>query len=178
MAGTAAPQGTGVGQASPQAPAPATAPPIPAAPARPGAATGAVTGTSPALATDVIVTDVIRQSGQGDAGSPQSIIIQQPPYRDFGSTPDIPPEIIPILGIVMGALVILGLGFPIIRTVTRLVERRADKAYVRGADVEVHLRALQESVDTMAIEIERISESQRYQSKLLAERKAGALPPG
>jgi hypothetical protein len=33
------------------------------------------------------------------------------------------------------------------------------------------LRQLQESIDAMAIEIERISEGQRFTSKLIAERK-------
>lgn len=110
--------------------------------------------------------------------APQTVIVQPPPYRDAGNNNEIPAEVIPIVGIVMGTGMAIALGYPIIRTITRLIERRTDKGYVRGADVEVQLRALQESVDTMAIEIERISESQRFQAKLLAERKQDALGSG
>jgi hypothetical protein len=59
-----------------------------------------------------------------------------------------------------------------------MIERRADTTTLRAQDVTVQLRALQDSVDTMAIELERISESQRFQAKLLAEREAKVLARG
>ena len=164
MTGAAETQGTGTGTA----PAP-PAPPIPVAPARPGAGTGAAPAPAapgePAVATS-----------PQDQGTPEAVILQPPPYRDISN--EIPPEVIPIVGIVMGTGVAIALGYPIIRTITRLIERATDKRYVRGQDVEVQLKALQESIDTMAIEIERISESQRFQSKLLSDRKNEALGPG
>jgi len=165
MAGAAA-QGTAAGPApAPQAPAP----PIPVAPARPGAATGAQGGaTAPEAALPGEAT------AQATQGTPQIII--PPPYRNNDN--EIPEEIIPIVGIVAGTGMAIALGYPIIRTLTRMIERATDKRYVRGQDVEVQLKALQESVDTMAIEIERISESQRFQSKLLADRKDQALGSG
>jgi hypothetical protein len=173
MAGADAAQGTGAGTSqTPQAP------PIPVAPSRPGAGTGATAaqgaGGAGGAAAGLPATV---QPGQ-EQGTPQAVIVQPPPYRDRIRDNDIPREVIPIVGIVFGTLMMVALGYPIIRTITRLIERRSDKAYVRGADVEVQLRALQESVDTMAIEIERISESQRFQSKLLAERKQDALGSG
>jgi hypothetical protein len=42
--------------------------------------------------------------------------------------------------------------------------------------VEDRLFRIEEAVDAMAIEIERMSESQRYTTKLLAERLPEALP--
>lgn len=170
MAGAAAAQGTGTGPAqAPQAPAP----PIPVAPARPGAATGAQGGGTPQAPTASLPGEATAaQAPQG--GTPQVII--PPPYRNNNN--EIPPEVIPIIGMVMGTGIAIALGYPIIRTITRMIERATDKRYVRGQDVEVQLKALQESVDTMAIEIERISESQRFQSKLLADRKDQALGSG
>ena len=172
MAGMTAAQGTTAGTPAPQAP---VAPPIPPMPSRAGAATGATA------------------AGQGVAGAPEqaqgqptadvpaprteTVILQPPPYQDFARNNDIPLEVIPLVGMVMGTAIAIALGYPIVRMITKVIDRRTDKAYVKGANVEVQLRALQESMDTMAIEIERIGEAQRFQAKLASERKVGALPP-
>ena len=42
-----------------------------------------------------------------------------------------------------------------------------------GPDLTPQIRQLQDSVDAMAIELERISEGQRFTAKLLAERSGG-----
>lgn len=171
MVGTTSEQGTASGTPTPQAP---TAPPIPPLPGRVGAATGgeaAAQGVADAPAAP-------GQAAQG-TGTPEAVILQPPPYRDRSDrNNDIPGEVIPIIGMVMGTGIAIALGYPVVRMITRVIERRADKAYVKGANVEAQLRALQESVDTMAIELERIGESQRFQAKLAAEKRSGALPPG
>jgi hypothetical protein len=64
---------------------------------------------------------------------------------------------------------------PITRGIMRMIERRQENKLVQGAPIAQQLQQLQQSVDTMAIELERISESQRFQSKLMNERTA--LPP-
>jgi hypothetical protein len=181
------------------APAP-QAPPVPPMPARPGAATGATTGPGAAqipanitgdpvvnaanaaregaVATRNAVRDLrdeisagIRDGFQGEAGTTQ-------PAPAPRSDSPIPPEVIPIVGIVFGALVIMTIFGPIVRAVIRAVERRFDRKVVPAAEVVSHLKQLQESLDTMAIEVERISEAQRFQAKLLAERENRlAIPP-
>ncbi len=171
MAGMSEPQGTTAGTPAPQAP---VAPPIPPVPGRAGAATGATPGQG--IAGDPGVAPVDGQEATNV--SPEAIIVQPPPYRDFGPRNDIPGEVIPIIGMVMGTGIAIALGYPIVRMITRVIERRTDKAYVKGANVEAQLRALQESVDTMAIELERIGEAQRFQARLQAERKPEVLPPG
>jgi hypothetical protein len=65
---------------------------------------------------------------------------------------------------------VLVLGFPIVRVLARRFDRKTQTMQVSGPDLTPALRQLQESVDAMAIEIERISEGQRFTSKLLAER--------
>ena len=41
---------------------------------------------------------------------------------------------------------------------------------MRAADLQPQIRQLQESIDTMAVELERISEAQRFQARLMSER--------
>jgi hypothetical protein len=114
------------------------------------------------------VEDGIREGQQTEA-----IISQPPPYR---RDEEIPKEVIPILGIVFGSLVVIILGYPIVRLFTRMAEKAQDKSLMRASDVSQQLKVLQNSVDTMAIEIERISESQRFQDRLLSEREPARLP--
>ncbi|NUR34470.1 MAG: hypothetical protein HOQ30_10710 [Gemmatimonadaceae bacterium] len=67
----------------------------------------------------------------------------------------------------LAAIVILG---PFARMWARRTERRAEMAL--PAELQTlhrQMEQLQQSVDTLSIEMERISESQRFQSKLLYE---------
>ena len=69
--------------------------------------------------------------------------------------------------------------FPIAMSLARLIWRRASIAESsRSAineDAARRLAAMQQSLDAMAIEIERISEGQRFVTKLMSERPAGEL---
>lgn len=67
------------------------------------------------------------------------------------------------------AFVIVGL--PIARAFARRMDARSQSLSHGGADVAPKIEQLQQSVDAMAIELERISEAQRFQSKLLAGRE-------
>lgn len=156
----AAPQG-----AAAQAAAPAQ-PVIPALPAEPGAATGAATGA-------VTVTSQGGSGGGADqAVAGQPVVLQPPPYRS-----DIPPEVIPLVGMSLGIIMTMVILYPIARAIGKWIDRRSDRSLVKVADIAPQIRQLQESVDVMAVELERISEAQRFQAKLMAER-AGAVLPG
>lgn len=61
-------------------------------------------------------------------------------------------------------------GLPIARAIARRLDRKTEFKSVGGPDLTPQIRQLQDSVDTMAIELERISEGQRFTAKLLAER--------
>lgn len=127
------------------------APPVPAMPARPGATTGDA-------------------AAQGEA-----VVLQPPPYR---SDSPIPPEVLPIVQTVFGSLIAIAIGVPLVRFVTRILEKRMDRSLVKGTEVARQMQQLQQSLDAMAIEIERIGEAQRFQAKLMAERERAALPEG
>jgi hypothetical protein len=69
----------------------------------------------------------------------------------------------------LAAIVILG---PFARMWARRTERRAAMApSMELQTLHRQMELLQQSVDTMSIEMERISESQRFQSKLLYENR-------
>ncbi len=174
----------------------APSPQIPALPSSPGASTGgtqsAARGAQQAAqdaqraAQDAkLAADVARQIA-GQAGGP--VIAGQPappaPPTIFTETgpPPINPEAliretVPIVGMMVGMVAIIFLGFPIVRALIRRNERRMELDSVKASDLQPQIRQLQESLDAMAVELERISESQRFQAKLLAER-AGAAPVG
>lgn len=177
--------------AAPQAPAP----PIPALPARPGASTGATgsVGGGAAVAGDASVGDARDQMrtevqnalrevrdglrdglAQGGGGLPgQAVVVQPPPLpRD-----EIPPEVVPIVGIVFSMIALMVIGSPIARAIARAIDRRGERGVIKAAEVAPQIRQLQESVDAMAIELERISEAQRFTAKLMAERPS-ALSSG
>jgi len=69
----------------------------------------------------------------------------------------------------LAAIIILG---PFARMIARRMERRAETAPSTDT-LALHreLQQLQQSIDAMSVEVERISESQRFQSKLLFENK-------
>ena len=73
-------------------------------------------------------------------------------------------------------------GIVVAVTLIRAIAGRWRTPALRNADdtslrVEARLETLQSSIDAMALEIERISEGQRFTTKLLSER-GEALPRG
>ncbi len=138
---------------------PAEAPPAPPIPQLPAEAGGAVIGGATGI-------------GQTTAGT------LQPPFRE---TSPIPEEVIPIVGIVFTMIAAMVIGYPIARAIGRVIERRGQAGVVKAADVAPQLRQLQDSVDAMSIELERIGEAQRFTAKLMSERvaelPAGGRPP-
>ena len=73
--------------------------------------------------------------------------------------------------VVIGAIII---GLPIMRAIGRRIERGGAPPAAIPNDMRTQLQQISASVDAIAIEVERISEAQRFQSKLLAEKS----PPG
>jgi len=146
---------------------PGAPPPIPPLPAAPGAATGGQPGPTITVGGDAFrdaIRDQVRDAVAGTG---------QPSNRN-----EIPREVIPLAGITFGMFAMVIIFFPIARAIGRMIDRRTDRSLVRVGEVGPQLRALQESVDAMAIELERISEAQRFTAKLMAEKTPGALPRG
>jgi hypothetical protein len=76
----------------------------------------------------------------------------------------------------------LRFGFPLARAYAKKIERGNDTARV-PSDVSARLERMEQAIDSIAVEVERISEGQRFTTKLLAERSGAAVggdvsPPG
>ncbi len=82
----------------------------------------------------------------------------------------IPPQVesISIAFFIMVAAIIIGL--PLMRAIARRIERGTPMAAPIPAEVRNQLQQISQSVDAIAIEVERISEGQRFTTKMLAER--------
>ena len=83
----------------------------------------------------------------------------------------IPPQVAEISLAFFFTVAFIIVGWPLARAFARRIDRKSEIMQVKGSNIEPQLRQLQESIDAMAIEIERISEGQRFTSKLIAERK-------
>lgn len=66
-------------------------------------------------------------------------------------------------------VVIVSVATPFAKAIARRIERRGDTPPMPN-DVAQRLQAIEHAVESVAIEVERISEGQRFTSKLLAER--------
>ena len=92
----------------------------------------------------------------------------------------IPGELIPI--VVFTMIPITAIGVPIARALARRIE-----GGVRGNgwqpaslpnDVGARLERMEQAIDAIAVEVERIAEGQRFTSKLLASRADVGRPDG
>lgn len=101
-----------------------------------------------------------------------------PPTPPFPVTPGIPPQAVDIsiaFFVCTAAAIIL---FPLMRAFGRILERRAAPPQRLAPELESQLHRMEQAIETVAVEVERISEGQRFTAKLLSEReKVDALRP-
>lgn len=89
-------------------------------------------------------------------------------------------EWIPILAI--SIVPITAIGWPLARAYARRVERGEVGTRLPN-EVAARLERMEQAIDSIAVEVERISEGQRFTTKLLSERTGqpsapGSAPPG
>ena len=87
---------------------------------------------------------------------------------------NVEPGDIAITAIVFGT--VGSIAFPIVRAWARRLEGKTAAA-LPLAGVEERLERIERAVESMSIEVERISEGQRFVTKLLAEKAPMQLPP-
>ena len=88
----------------------------------------------------------------------------------------IPHEVVEIVQSFFITVAVIALGIPLMRAFARRFLDRPPVTPVLAANVENRLERIEQAVEAMAIEVERISESQRYLTKLMTEQRA--LPQG
>jgi hypothetical protein len=105
-------------------------------------------------------------------------MIAASPVQQVFMPPGIPDNAIPVVAIVFGTIMIMVVATPIIRAIIRAVERRSTQtsAPALPADLGARLDRIEQTVDSIAVEIERVSEAQRYLTRLQTEQRA--IPGG
>ena len=107
--------------------------------------------------------DVITSMAQGAAAT-----LVPPPIPAPVRRKQLPDGLVDMMGIIMGAVTLTTLGTPLVKAWARRFEQRHEVQ--QNARIEQRLAAIEQAIETVAVEVERISEGQRFTSKLLAER--------
>jgi hypothetical protein len=73
--------------------------------------------------------------------------------------------------VLFATMPIMAVGYPLARAYAKRMER-GDAPRITS-DVAARLERMEQAIDSIAVEVERISEGQRFTTKLLAERAGG-----
>lgn len=87
----------------------------------------------------------------------------------------IPPEAVEMAEAFFFMIGTIALGVPLIRAFTRRWERPVLPPDT-SPDVTARLERIEQAVEAVAIEVERIAEAQRFSAKLMAEQQQRSLP--
>jgi antitoxin (DNA-binding transcriptional repressor) of toxin-antitoxin stability system len=110
---------------------------------------------------------VVTSNLEGSATS-QPAYLPEPPRRK-----QLPDGLVDMMGIIFGSVTIMSLGTPIVRAWARRFEKRTEMK--QQVAVEQRLAAIEQAIETVAVEVERISEGQRFTTKLLADRQPAEM---
>ena len=159
----------------------ATAPPIPSMDVSPPPPV--TTGKEIAREVRNITRQATRAAQSAKNGTPATVpVIAQDaghtattvPAPAYDANNVIPPQAVDITLAFFFTIAFCVVGYPLARAFARRMDRKGELKSVAGPDLTPHIRQLQDSVDAMAIELERISEGQRFTAKLLADRSGVA----
>ncbi len=78
--------------------------------------------------------------------------------------------IIPIAGMITGIVMVLGIPLVLVQA-RKLWVRDSHAASRASPETDMRLERIEHAIDAMAVEVERISEGQRFVTKLLADRQ-------
>lgn len=92
----------------------------------------------------------------------------------------IPPQVEPISIAFFAMIAIIVVGLPLMRAIARRIDRGTPVAAPIPKEIRDQLQQINQSVDAIAIEVERISEGQRFTTKMLADkpRDVTMMAPG
>ena len=112
---------------------------------------------------------------RGRDGNSQTIVV---PSRFLQNT--IPQQAVDISIAFFLCVAFIIVGLPLARAFSRRMDKRGAGSPQLSAEVSQQLAQLNQSVDAIALEVERISEGQRYTTRLLSEREPSrqTLPTG
>jgi hypothetical protein len=108
--------------------------------------------------------EAMQQAGQPNGQSGTLV----PPFPPPAPMEAIPPQVFDIVIFFFITVAVIIIGLPIARALGRRLDR---KPYKQALDpgITTQLQRIENTVDSMSIEIERISEAQRYMARLQTE---------
>jgi len=92
---------------------------------------------------------------------------------DFSAGDVIPPQAVDISIAFFVTMALIIIGLPLARAFARRMDRRAVSTQIPN-EVSAQLTQLNQAVDAIALEVERISEGQRFTTRLLSEQRDAA----
>jgi multidrug efflux pump subunit AcrA (membrane-fusion protein) len=107
----------------------------------------------------------------GRAGRPGIVFQPFPP-----SGPQVPEGAIIISVAFFVMCAVIAIGFPIARAIARRMDRRGSAGTGTDSDTRARLERIEQAVDAIAVEVERISEGQRFTTKVMSEMRSLPLP--
>ncbi len=84
-----------------------------------------------------------------------------------------PEIVVPVAGIFM--IIALSVGLPLVRALAKRWDREGIQPG-QTPEIGARLERIEQAVDAIAVEVERISEGQRFTTKLLSDRTAASEP--
>jgi hypothetical protein len=99
----------------------------------------------------------------------EQTVIGMPPASDI-----IPPQAVDISIAFFVTMAIIIIGLPLARAFARRMDRKTVTPQISN-DVSAQLAHLNQAVDAIALEVERITEGQRFTTRLLSEQRDAAL---
>jgi hypothetical protein len=115
--------------------------------------------------------------GRGEAG-PRVIVRPMPPgipgtgQPIMFPTPTVPPQVVDISIAFFITVATIFIGTPLARAYARRMDRRAVAPAGGAPEVVTRLDRIEQAVEAIAVEVERISEGQRFVTKMMAEPRA------
>lgn len=97
-----------------------------------------------------------------------------PPFP--GSGPQIPEGVVIISVAFFVMCAVIAIGFPIARAIARRMDKRGAASSGTDSESRARLERIEQAIDAIAIEVERVSEGQRFTTKLLGEIRALPQP--
>ncbi len=123
----------------------------------------------------------VQEAVQQQTGQPVTTVNSQGAPVGIATTgeqwdpPDIPPRAQEVAIASLFTLATIIIGFPIARAMARRIDRSGLSQKV-PVEVTAQLAQLNHAVESIAIEVERISEGQRFTTKLLSEQHSLPTP--
>lgn len=116
--------------------------------------------------------DEIDNISERIASTPANVLMSQTAIDPARIADRVTKDLVPIAGIFSFFVL-----FPITLAIVRLIWKRSSapsRPAAEQAAMKQQLEQIQQSIDTIAVEVERISEGQRYVARVMNERQLGA----